>query len=342
MIQRQSPLGVVLFLSLTLALLAGPASAQLVEEEEVGRLTIGVGIGILLPSMTEVNRNIDVVNPFLNLDEIRSVDHVSDGVLTSLDIRYRLGNTPKEDPDEPHRFLDRITVGFAWGAVNARTGLDDVSRARVRLYTRATTYFPYLMYHLPFLEKAAPRTQLMIGGGPILLQNAYMEWELEDYTTNIFLEETDPVTGEVVVGDISELAGLSNASGSGIGGVLQASGTFMLNSTFSAALDVGYRYGKISNLTLDNAVGQDKRFPGDDDDDPDNDVVRRAGDWTVIDFFLRNPEGTWNGRNREDPGPPPPDGAPGCEDCPLYYEGGDLDIDYSGAFLNFSLRVHFF
>jgi hypothetical protein len=277
MIQRQSPLGVLFVALVSLTLLAGSVSAQLVEEEKVGRLTIGVGVGILLTSMTEVNRNIDVVNPFLNRDEIRSVDPVSDGVLTSLDIRYRLGNSPKEDPDEAIGFLDRITIGFAWGAVNARTGLDDVSRARVRLYTRATTYYPFIMYHLPFLEKVAPRTQLLIGGGPIFLQNAYMEWELEDNTTNIFIPE----------GDISELAGISNASGSGIGGVLQASGTFMLNSTFSTAVDLGYRYGKISNLVLDNAQGQDKRFPG--DDDPDSpDVVRRAGDWTVIDFFFGN------------------------------------------------------
>jgi hypothetical protein len=118
----------------------------------------------------------------------------------------------------------------------------------------------------------------------------------------------------------------------------------MLNSTFSLAVDLGYRSGKLSNLDLTEVTGQDKRFPGDDDGDPTNDVVRRPGDWSVIDFFLRDRNAVFKGRVRTDANqggcdPNIEDGID--EECPLYYTGGDLDVDFSGPFLNFTVRVHF-
>jgi len=324
MTQRLHLPGLVLVALVALALPV-PGHAQLVDEESVGRLTIGGGLGVIMPSMSDVNDNIRVVNPFLHRDEIRRLNPVREGLLTHLDVRFRLGNTPKEEPGEPVSFKDRISVGFSWGAITARSEINDVTRVAVRFYARATTFYPYILYHLPLLESLEPRAQLMVGGGPILLRSGNVEWRVRDNTTNIFIPE----------GDISELAGTSKASGTGAGLVLQGAASYQLNHRFSVGLDFGYRKAALKNLSLDQAVGQDKRFPGDDSGDPTN-VVRRPGDWTVIDFFKRDPNAVYEGRKRTDP---VEDG--GCQNCPLYYTGGDLDVDYSGPFVTFTLRAHF-
>jgi hypothetical protein len=111
----------------------------------------------------------------------------------------------------------------------------------------------------------------------------------------------------------------------------------MLNRRFSVGLDFGYRLGKISNLKLTEATGQtDLRFPNPDEVP----VERQPGDWGIIDFFYRDPNTTYEGRNRNDP----PDRDPetgGCDGCPLYYRGGPLEIDYSGLFANVTFRAHF-
>jgi hypothetical protein len=327
MIGRSGHVGLFLVVLVALGFPAQPARAQLVDEEAVGRLTIGGGVGLLVPAMSEVNDNFDVINPFLRRDEIRTLDDVNAGLLTHLDVRFRLGNTPPEEPDEEISLLDRLSVGFAWGAINAQSDIDNITRANVNFYSRATTYYPYVLYHLPFLEPTTPRLQLLVGGGPLFVRSGFVEWSLGDSTSNIFL----------VDGDISELAGRARASGSATGFVLQGGASFMLNSKFSVAADVGYRRAKMSNLTLDGAVGQDKRFPGDDDPTTE-DVVRRLGDWAVIDFFLRDRNAEFEGRKRTDP-----ETEGGCASCPSpYYEGGDLEIDYSGPFVIVTLRIHFF
>ena len=313
-------LGLVLFT-------AGPAAAQIVNEENVGRLSIGPSIGILLPAMGQVNDNLDVVNPFLAREDVVGLDHVNRALLTGLDIRYRLGNTP----DTTETFMDRLSVGFNWGAINVHRQLE-VTRADVRFYSRATTYSAYVLYHLPFLETKWPRTQLLVGGGPVYLSSGAVEWVLLDRTTNNFFTEI-----ENGVGDLSELTGKGEASGTGFGVNLQGGGSFMLNRRFSVGLDIGYRLAKISNLTLDEATGQDDlRFPNPDEVD----VNRQPGDWAIIDFFNRDPNTTYEGRNRNDPGDREPETG-GCEDCPLYYRGGPLEIDYSGLFANLSFRAHF-
>jgi hypothetical protein len=323
---RTSPIGLFLVAFGVLGILAGPARAQLVDEEGVGRLTIGGGVGLLVPAMGDVNDNIRVANPFLQRDEIRKMDSVKETLLSHLDVRFRLGRTPPEDPMEETGLVDRISIGFSWGAVNARSEINDITRVRTRFYSRATTYYAYLLYHFPFFEQKVPRLQLTAGGGPWLLRNGSVEWEIEDRTNNIFL----------VDGDISELAGSAKASGSATGFVLQAGGSYMLSRRFSIAGDIGYRRGKMSNVTLDEAVGQDKRFPGDEDPETE-DIVRRPGDWAVIDFFKRDTNAVFEGRKRTDP---EDDG--GCETCPLYYEGDPLEVDYSGPFLAVTLRAHFF
>ena len=125
----------------------------------------------------------------------------------------------------------------------------------------ATTYSAYILYHLPFLEAKFPRTQLLVGGGPLFLRNSSVEWVVTDHKTNNFFTEI-----ENGVGDLSELSGRGEAEGSGIGANLQGGGTFMLNRRFSVAVDFGYTLGKISNLTLNEATGQsDLRFPNPDE-----------------------------------------------------------------------------
>ena len=321
---RWFALGLVLFT-------AGPAAAQIVNEENVGRLTIGPTIGILLPSMGRVNDNLDIVNRFLAREDVVGLDPVNEALLTGLDIRYRLGNTPVSEPDTAESFLDRVSIGFNWGAINVHKQLE-VTRADVRFFSRATTYSAYVLYHLPFFESKWPRTQLLVGGGPVYLQSGAVEWVLLDHTTNNFFTEI-----EDGVGDLSELTGRGVASGNGLGVNLQGGGTFMLNRRFSVGLDLGYRLAKISDLELTEATGQDDlRFPNPEEVE----VSRQPGDWAIIDFFYRDRNTTYEGRNRNDPGDREPETG-GCEGCPLYYEGGPLEIDYSGLFANITLRAHF-
>ncbi len=306
----------------------GSAHAQIVDEEGIGRLSIGGLIGMGLTSMSDVNQNIDVANRFLRTEEVRDMDHVNTGILTGLDIRYKFSQTPLVPDDEGNvdgeiSFLQRFGLGFTLGAVNSESSFD-VSRATTRFYSRATTYYPYLMWFAPWIEESLPRMTLYFAGGPLFLTGGSVEWALGDSTTNNFIEE----------GDLSEIAGSSRGTNDGVGFIVQAGSGFQLNSMFSVTLDVGYRAANTS-ATLTDAVGQDKRFTG--DDDPDNiTVVRRPGDWSVIDFWRRSPTGEFEGRNRPDD---MEDG--GCADCPLYYTGDAIDIDFSGFFASLSFRVHF-
>ena len=312
--------------ALMLMLGARPAAAQLVDEEGVGRLTIGGTLGFQLTAMGDVNDNISVVNRFLDRDLIQPLDKVNVGLLTSLDVRYRLGRTPPEEPGETASFMDRLSLGFAWGGLNTWSDFD-VTRSTVRFFSRATTYYPYILYHFAFIEPLEPRAQVYAGGGPIFLRAGRVEWSLEDNTSNNFL----------VDGDLAELSGSGKASGSGTGFTLQGGASYQLSPMLSVALDFGYRRARMTNLSLDEADGgEPERFPGGDGAE---DVTREPGDWAIIDFFLRDPNGEYNGRNRRDP--EEDDGSGGCPDCPLYYRGGPLEVDYSGAFSTISFRLHF-
>jgi hypothetical protein len=317
----------VLFAVLLLTAAVAPrAGAQIVDEEGVGKLTIGGMIGMGLTSMSDINQNLDVANVFLAREEVRSMDKIRSGILTGLDIRYKFAQTPREpdsDEEDSPSFIDRLAIGLTWGAVNTKSGFD-VSRATTRFYARSTTFYPYLLYHLPWIEEKLERTTLYVGGGPLFLTGGSIEWALGDSTTNNFIDE----------GDLSEIAGQTRADGSGVGLVLQGGSSFMLNSTFSVALDAGYRFAKM-DVNLQEAEGQVKRFTGEDDDG--NTIVRRPGDWSVIDFYERRLDGEYDGRKREDP---KDDG--GCADCPLYYQGGPIEVDFSGFFAVLAFRVHFF
>ncbi len=310
--------------------LVRPGGAQLLNDEAVGRLTIGGTIGPQMTAMGDINDNLSVVNRFLQRDLIERVDKVKTGVSTGIDVRYRLGRTPPEDPEEAVTWKDRVTLGFAWGGLNADTGIN-VGSATVRLFTRTTTYTPYVLYHLPFLEKVDQRSQLYVGAGPIFMRSGYIEWKVRDKTRNNFL----------VDGDIAELTGSGTAKASGIGILLMTGASYQLSNRFSLAVDVGYRKARMSNVEITRGVTPTEgnateawnieRFPG-----GEADVIREPGDWAIIDFFLRDPEARFGGKNRQDP---EDDG--GCEDCRLYYTGGPIDIDFSGPFTQLSFRVHF-
>lgn len=310
--------------------LVRPGGAQLVNDEAVGRLTIGGSIGPQMTAMDDINDNISVVNRFLQRDLIERVGKVKTSVSTGLDVRYRLGRTPPEDPEETTSWKDRVSLGFAWGGLNADTGIN-VGSATVRLFTRTTTYTPYVLYHLPFLETVAQRSQLYVGAGAIFMRNGYLEWKVRDRTRNNFL----------VDGDIAELTGSGTAEASGTGFLLMTGASYQLSTRFSVAVDMGYRQARMSNVKITRGTTPTEgtatepwnieRFPGGEDD-----IIREPGDWAIIDFFLRDPGARFDGKNRQDP---QEDG--GCEGCPLYYTGGPIDVDFSGPFTQFSFRVHF-
>ena len=301
---------------------ARPVGAQIVDEEGVGRLTIGGGLGVQLTAMKDVNDNIDVVNSFLRRAGIRTLDPIHTGVLSHLDVRYRLGQTPPEEPGESVSFLERLELGFAWGGLNTWSKFT-VEDAEVRFFSRATTFYPYVLYHFPFIEPLEPRAQVYVGGGPIFLRAGRVEWSLRDSTGNGFL----------VDGDLAELSGHGKASGSATGYTLQAGASYQLGKRFSVAWDFGYRKAKMSNLKLEEAVGFEERFPG---GQGGNVIIREPGEWAIIDFFLRDPNGEFDGKKRTDP---PEDG--GCADCPLYYRGGPMEVDYSGPYTTLTFRIHF-
>lgn len=315
---------------LLVASLVRPGGAQLMNDEAVGRLTIGGSIGPQMTAMDDINDNLSVVNRFLQRDLVERVDKVSTSLSTGLDVRYRLGRTPPEDPEEATTWKDRITLGFAWGGLNADTGVN-VGAVTARFFTRTTTYTPYVLYHLPFLEKVDQRSQIYVGAGAIFMRNGYMEWKLRDRTRNNFL----------VDGDIAELTGSGTAQASGTGLLLMTGASYQLSSRFSVAVDFGYRKARMSNVKITRGetptegtaaeAWNIERFPGGEDD-----IIREPGDWAIIDFFLRDPEARFGDKNRQDPSE---DG--GCEDCPLYYTGGPIDIDFSGPFAQLSFRVHF-
>ncbi|TPW04209.1 MAG: hypothetical protein FD129_2938, partial [bacterium] len=68
------------------------ASAQIVDEEDVGRFTLGGTIGFAGNSMGRFNENIDVVNHFLTTQGIplREADGFHGGATFMGEVRYRV------------------------------------------------------------------------------------------------------------------------------------------------------------------------------------------------------------------------------------------------------------
>ena len=87
--------------------LLGEAWGQIVNEEAVGKLTIGAGLGVLVPSMSELDANFDVVNSILQRHQLRSVKDVNEAILSHLEVRYRLGRTPPHKGRSLGAIVDR-------------------------------------------------------------------------------------------------------------------------------------------------------------------------------------------------------------------------------------------
>lgn len=298
----------LLFATVSALCFTPPAAAQTVDEEPVGRLTVGGVIGVQLPGMDDLNANLDVVNEVLAKDKIVGVDHMNTALVTGLDVRYKLS--------------DRISLGLQWGALNATSEID-VTLSTVRLYSRSTTYQGSVYYHIPGVERFSERLQVMAGAGILRLESGVVEWSLEDRTSPF-----------VDIPDLSQFSGSGKGTGTGTGFTIQGGATYMLSGGFSVAADVGYRFAKIGELTVD---------PRDVEGIEEGDPSIEPDDWAIWDFFLRDPNAELpDGRKRTDPRQPGTGQDTGCGDCGgPYYEGGPIEVDYSGPFTTISLRVHF-
>jgi hypothetical protein len=323
---RQVRLGFVALGFLLLAL-PGAALAQFVDEEPVGRLTIGGTLGVVTSSMSDINDNLSVLDRTFTADEIRATDKINASLLSALDVRYRL--------------TDWLSLGVQWGALQNRSEFN-TTRLDQRFFSRATTYGINAYYHFQGVTDWNERLQVYVGGGFLLLRNGTIEFAVEDKTTNNFRYDSEPPEW----GDLAEFSGAAKAEADGAGFNLVVGSSYQLSGSFSVAMDLGYRLAKMSDLTVTEIEGFEagndwalERFASSDTQQP-----REPGDWALWDFFLRDPNATLpDGRNRTDAKDPDNAGTTGCADCPLYYgSGGAVEIDYSGFVAALSFRLHFF
>jgi hypothetical protein len=303
--------GILLWGIVLLSLFSARAGAEIVDEEEVGRLTIGLYFGYGGASMDAFNENIGVVNHFLTHQgiQIREADTFGGSANIEGELRYKFG--------------DRFSVGVGVGNAESKSAFD-VTFAAVDFYTRTTIWSVMGYYHLPFVQSAeafaavADRMSIYVGAGPLLLTKGRAHMRITDRTTEPSFN---------VDGDLIELDGQGDATGTGSGlqGVLGAS--YMLNSRFSFAGEVGYRVAKISDLEL-------VKFEGDITDQEFEDL-REPGNDAILDFFRRE-RGA-----REARGIPEND----IEGDPIpYYSDfdGPLELDFSGVTLQAAFRIHLF
>jgi hypothetical protein len=298
---------------LFVALLVPTASlAQIIDEEEVGRLTIGGSIGFGGNSMSRYNENIGVVNHFISRQGVplRNADELDGGSIVRGEIRYKMS--------------DRFVIGFGVGNAESKSAFD-VQLGATNFYARSTLVMPALYYNLPFVQTSeafinvADRVNLYVGGGPICYTNARTRMLIID-------RSTEPVFN--VDGDLGELDGEAEASGTGFGFQGLIGGSYQLTKTFSVAAEAGYRIGKVSDLKIDKLMSFVR-------DDTENDPNRREyGDRTIEDFFERDERPT---------DPPFPDRDIEGDPIPYYSDfDGPLDLDFSGITLTIGLRMHIF
>lgn len=288
------------------------ADAQIIDEEEVGRLTIGGAIGYGGNSMSRYNENIGVVNHFITRQGVplREADDLNGGAIARAELRYKMS--------------ERFVIGFGIGNAESKSAFD-VQLGATNFYARSTLLMPALYYNLPFVQNSeafinvADRVNLYVGGGPIFYTNARTRMLIVD-------NSTEPVFN--VDGDLGELDGEAEASGTGFGFQGLMGGSYQLTRTFSVALEAGYRIGKVSDLKIDRLMSFVR-------DDTENDPNRREyGDRTIEDFFERDERPT---------DPPFPDRDIEGDPIPYYSDfDGPLDLDFSGVTVTIGLRMHLF
>jgi hypothetical protein len=125
-------------------------------------------------------------------------------------------------------------------------------------------------------------------------------------------------------GDLIEFDGQGEVEGSGTGfqGLIGAS--YQVTSRVSFAGELGYRWAKITDLEVTRAEGFER---GVGELDPDR---REPLDQAVLDFFRRE-------------GRPPDFPDQNIEGDPIpYYEGGPIELDFSGFMAQVGIRFHLF
>jgi len=296
---------------LTLVLLGLPtmASAQIIDEEDVGRFTLGAMIGYAGNSMSRYNENIDVVNHFLTNQGIplREADGFSGGASVQGEVRYRVS--------------DRWIVGFGVANSESKSAFD-VTLGAVDFYARSTLYIPSVYYVLPFIQNSekfasvADRMNMYIGAGPVFFTRARTHMQIID-------RSNEPVFN--IDGDLGELDGDGDANGSAVGMQALFGTSYQLTAALSLAAEIGYRFGQVNDLEVTNATGYVR-------DDTENDENRREpGDDAIINFFERD--------DRE--GVPEED----IEGNPIPYYSDypdDLNLDFSGFLVQLGFRIHLF
>lgn len=287
-----------------------PSRAQIIDEEEVPRFTVGFMMGYAGNSMSRFNENIDVVNYFLTHQgiQIRTADRLNGGASIRGEARYKIN--------------DSFSLGMAVAGTESQSGFT-VAFGGVDFYTRATLYTPSLYYSLPFVrtspkfESVADRMVLYVGGGPVFIARAKAHMRITDRSREPFFDEE---------GDVAELSGEGDATGSGMGFQAVVGASYQLTRGISVAAEAGYRHARVSDLTLKNVRGFIEPFT---QLDP---LPREPGDQAVYDFFNRG--------NRADG---LPDHDINGAHIPYYSDyDGPLDLDYSGVVLQVGLRLHLF
>ncbi len=304
--------GVILAAGVFLALSPNVSRAEIINEEEVGRFILNIGVGYQGTAMSDFNSSIHVVNYFLETNQgLRTADDLSGSASALGEVRYK--------------FTERFSVGLGVSNTQAKSTFD-VTFGAVDFYTRATAWSPMVYYHLPFVqsmesfENVADRMSLYVGAGPVFLTKGLGHMRVIDRTTEPTFRDD---------GDLIEVDGQGQVRGSGVGiqGLVGAS--WQLTSFVSFSGEIGYRSAKISNPDIVMAEGFERNVA---EDDPDR---REPLDQAVIDFF-----------KRENPGPdnrPPGFPLTDIEGNPIpYYSGGPMDLDFSGVQLRVGMRFHLF
>jgi hypothetical protein len=312
MVRSQAPSPATWFKALVLVLLGLPAvaGAQIIDEEEVGRFTLGGYVGFAGANMGRFNENIDVVNYFLSNQGIplREADGLNGGASGRAELRYKLS--------------DRWMVGFGVASTEAMSRFT-VTLGAVDFYARSTQFIPAVYYNFPFVQNSekfaavADRMNMYVGAAPIFFTAGKAHMRITD-------NSNEPVFN--IDGDLGELDGEGDATGTGIGVQGLFGVSYQLTSAISVAGELGYRIGKISDLEIVKAEGDVR------DDTEDDENRREPGDKAITDFFKRPDE-----RN----GIPTQDiegnHIPYYSDHPT-----PLDLDFSGFLIHIGMRLHLF
>lgn len=304
------PAGGAVVAALVLALVPAGAGAEIIDEKEVPRLSVGFLLGYAGNSMGRYNENISVVNHFLSTQGIpvREADKLGGGASVQGELRYK--------------FNPQFSLGLGVASLESKSAFS-FTLAEINFYARSTAISPMLYYHLPFVQKSekfidvADRMSLYVGAGPVILTKGSTLVRIIDGSNEPQFNAD---------GDMSEIDGEGKATGSGGGFRGLVGGSYQLTGRFSFAAEVGYRYGKITNLKIDETT-----LRGFERDIGQNDPERREPlEQAIRDFY-----------DRAQRPPALPDMDINRNHIPYYSDfEGPLELDFSGVTLQVGFRLH--